>query len=231
MASLLGKIRIGVLAAAHELADKLVDLHSTGAVKQHIRDLERMLDNLEDAAAEAAGYRRTVTREEQKLAAQIAELDHNINFILSDEDEANDHLAVPMEARLVGLEELHATQQEEVAAAIRTSQSLDEVVSTLRAKHVSMVAQLKKLEAMERAAEAKERAAEAIVEADEITSEGADVSVDNVTRRIQERADVADVKLERAMGGMADKVEKDVVLAKAKARLAERKARLAAEEK
>lgn len=231
MAGLLEKIRIGVLATAHSLADQVIDLNSAAAVKQYIRDLENSLSRLKDASAEATGYTRTLAREEEHLEAQIEELNHNIQFILSDGDESNDHLAIPLEARLMGLEENLRAKQAEATEAHRTAQALSEVVSQLSAKHASMVANLQRIEAMERTAKAKESAARTLEQVGRMTGSGAGaVSVDDVAARLQRRADVADVKLEQAMGGVRATMQNDVLLAQAQARLAARKAQMAGEQ-
>jgi len=226
MTSLLQKIRTAVLANAHDLIDKVIDLNSIGAVKQHIRDLEESIGQMTEAAIQAGGHRRTVERETAQLAAQVAELNTNIDFIITDGDEANDHLALPMEARLAALEEQQAAVEVELTTAVQVSQALDEALSTIKAKHQQMLAQLSRLEAMDRAAKAKEQAAETLEQVGAMDMEGAQASVDDVTARIQRRSDVADERFQRAMAGTAGAAEKDVALAKARARLAERKARL-----
>ena len=73
-------------------------------MKQYVRDVENALEDLEDAAATAAGHLRTVQRDQVQLQSQINELNRNIDFILTDVNPANDHLAKPLEARLIGLE-------------------------------------------------------------------------------------------------------------------------------
>jgi len=226
MASLLEKIRTAVLANAHKLIDAVIDLDSIAAVKQHIRDLESAMDKMEEAAIEAGGHRRTVTRETQQLQAQITELNQNIDFILTDADQDNDHLALPMEARLAALEEEHQAIAAGVEAANQVAQALNEALSKVQAKHQAMVAQLAKLEAMDRAAKAKEQAARTMEQVSEMDLEGAGASVDNVAAKIQRRADVADERFDRAMTGVSGGFEKDVALAQAEARLAARKARL-----
>lgn len=226
MAGLFQKARIAALSSAHALLDKIVDMNSIGAVKQYIRDLESSLEDLEDASATAAGHLRTIQRDSIQLDSHIKELNRNIDFILGDNNPANDHLAKPLEARLIGLEERTRSKNEEIAAGQKTSQALSEAVSTLQAKYQTMVEQLQRLEAMDRAAKAKEGAAEAMRSMGRITSAGGRVSVDAIAERIQRRSDVADAKFEQAMGEMSDQVEKDVVLAQAEARLEQRKARL-----
>jgi phage shock protein A len=227
MVGLFQKARIAALSSAHALLDKIVDMNSIGAVKQYIRDLESALEDLEDAAATAAGHLRTVQRDSVQLQSQTRELNQNIDFILGDNNPANDHLAKPLEARLIGLEQRLSSKEEEIDSGQKTAQALNEAVSTLRTKYQSMVEQLQRLEAMDRAAKAKEGAVEAMRNVGRITSAGGNVSVDAIADRIQRRSDVADAKFEQAMGEMSDQVEKDVVLAQAEARLEQRKTRLA----
>src|SRR5512136_1364119 len=227
MAGLFQKARIAALSAAHALMDKVVDLNSIGAVKQYARDLENALEDLEDASAAAAGHVRTVQRDADQIRYQIKELNQNIDFILGDGKPENDHLATPLEARLIGLEQRNSTKDEEIAAGQKTAQALNEAVSTLRTKYQNMVQQVQRLEAMDMATKAKESAVNAIKQAGQIASAGSDVSIDAVSDRIQRRADVADARFERAMGEMSGQVEKDVVVAQAQARLEARKVRLA----
>jgi phage shock protein A len=227
MAGLFEKARIAALSAAHALLDKIVDLNSIGAVKQYVRDLESALEDLEDATAAATGHVRTVKRDAEQLKAQIKELNQNIDFILSDNKPENDHLATPMEARLIGLEQRLSTKDEEITTGQKTAQALSEATSTLRTRYQTMVQQVQRLEAMDRATKAKESAVSAIRQAGKITSAGSDVSVDAVADRIQRRADVADAKFEQAFGEMNNDVDKDVVIAQAQSRLEQRKARLA----
>ena len=227
MAGLFQKARIAALSSAHALLDKVIDLNSVGAVKQYVRDLENALEDLEDAAATESGHVRTVQRDVVQVQSQIKELNQNIDFILSDNNPANDHLAKPLEARLIGLEQRSNTKNEEMTSAQKSSQALNEAVSTLQAKYQNMVEQLQRLEAMHTATKAKEAAVEAMRNVGRISSAGASVSVDDITDRIQRRSDVADAKFEQVMGEMSGQVEKDVVLAQAEARLEQRKARLA----
>jgi phage shock protein A len=227
MAGLFQKARIAALSSAHALLDKVIDLNSVGAVKQYVRDLENALEDLEDAAATESGHVRTVQRDVVQVQSQIKELNQNIDFILSDNNPANDHLAKPLEARLIGLEQRASTKNEEMTSAQKSSQALNEAVSTLQAKYQNMVEQLQRLEAMHTATKAKEAAVEAMRNVGRISSAGASVSVDDITDRIQRRSDVADAKFEQVMGEMSGQVEKDVVLAQAEARLEQRKARLA----
>jgi phage shock protein A len=226
MASLFQKARIAALSTAHALMDKVVDLNSIGAVKQYVRDVENALEDLQDASATAAGHVRTVQRDTDQIRYQIKELNQNIDFILGDGKPENDHLATPLEARLIGLEQRLGTQEEEIITGQKTAQLLAEAVSTLQTRYQNMVQQVQRLEAMDKATRAKENAVQAIRQVGQIAATGSDVSIDAVADRIQRRSDVADARFERVMGDMNGQIEKDVVIAQAQARLEARKARL-----
>jgi len=126
------------------------------------------LEDLEDASAAAAGHVRTVQRDAEQIRYQIKELNQNIDFILGDNKPENDHLATPLEARLIGLEQRNSTKDEEIAAGQKTAQALSEAVSTLRTRYQNMVQQVQRLEAMDMATKAKESAVEAIRQAGQI---------------------------------------------------------------
>lgn len=228
MASLFKKIRTGVLAQAHKLADALIDLDSVEALKVHIRDLEEALEELQDAAAVETGNVRTLEQAIVGLEARARELDENISFLLGDEDETNDHLATPLQAKLDALTKDLGAKREELAIARQTAAQLNGAASNLKAKHAAMVERIRSLESLERAAEAKERAAEAVRSAGAAAGGADAVSVDDVEARLRRKANVADARFERAMGEFAGGVEKDVALAQAKAAIERRKAEIAA---
>lgn len=230
MASLLEKIRIGVLAAAHDLLDQVVDLNSAGAVRQYIRDLEGAKGKMEEATAEAGADVRGLKREQSNLTARVSELNSSIDLVLSDADETNDHLAVPLEARLIGLEADLASKTSEVESSELVYQQLTAATANVEGKLISMRSQLQRIEAMEREAAAKERAAETLNKVQDLTATGAEATVDSVTERLERRKDVAAEKFDRAMAGVNSALEKDVTLSEANARIAARQARIAAEQ-
>jgi phage shock protein A len=227
MAGLLEKVRIGVLAQAHNLLDKLIDLNSPQAVKQYIRDLEDSIDGIENDAAEAAGHVTTTDREIHRLTGQIDSYDHAIDAILGSNDPSANDKARELQVKLNGFKQQFEAKQTEMATAKETSDALAHSLSALRSKHQSMVQQLTTLESMDRAAKDKERAARALQQAAKISSIGSDISVDDLASRIQARHDVADEKLKRALASVDDTLGKDVALTQADADIAARKARLA----
>ena len=227
MAGLLEKVRIGVLAQAHNLLDRLIDLNSPQAVKQYIRDLEDSINGIENDAAEAAGHVTTTDREIHRLSGQVDSYDHAIDAILSSNDPSANDKARELQVKLNGFKQQFEAKQTELATAKETSDALSHSLSALRSKHQSMVQQLSTLESMDRAAKDKERAARALQQAAKISSLGSDISVDDLASRIQARHDVADEKLKRALATVDDTLGKDVALTQADADIAARRARLA----
>src|SRR5215831_5815299 len=113
MAGLLEKVRIGVLAQAHNLLDQLIDLNSPQAVKQYIRDLENSISGIENDAAEAAGHVTTTDREVHKLMGQIESYDHAIDAILTSNDPSANDKARELQVKLNGYkQQLEAKQTE-----------------------------------------------------------------------------------------------------------------------
>jgi phage shock protein A len=224
MASIFGKLRTLVLSNIHSLLDKAIDLNSIEAVKQHIRDLENAIEETETSAAVAQGDMKTTSDEVKNTLARVTELQENIDFILGDGDDTNDHLATPLVEKLIGLEEALKTQREVEAANQSILANLEEVIAKLRNKHVQMVGQIAKLEVMERAAIAKNKAAEAIKQAAAMS--GDEVSIDNVSARVTRQSNIADAKLNRAMGEFNSKSDDPVRNAQVAARLAAMKARI-----
>lgn len=221
MATVGEKVRTIVLGNLHELLDKTIDLNSTGAIKQHIRDLETARDKITDEAAIAKGRLLTLQSEIRDLNVQISTTNENIELFIGDGDPSNDQLAETLEARLIGFEKKLADKKEALAAETTTSTALEEASSRLRAKHAEMVEILRKLESIERTTRAKETAAAALRQA----SKTGEVSVDNVTQRLRQREIVANARFERALGDMADKVDADVVAEQARKRIAARRAK------
>src|SRR5690242_11160851 len=226
MAGLLEKVRIGVLAQAHNLLDRLIDLNSPQAVKQYIRDLETSISGIENDAAEAAGHVTTTDREIHKLMGQVESYDHAIDAILGSNDPSANDKARELQVKLNGFKQQLDAKQVELSTARETADAMTHSLSALRSKHESMVQQLSTLETMARAAKDKERAARALQQAAKISSIGSDISVDDLASRIQARHDVADEKLKRALASVDDTLGKDIALTQADADIAARKARL-----
>lgn len=224
--TLFGKARLAVLSVAHSLLDKAINLDSVEAVKQLVRDLEVSIAQIQTALAEARGAVVTATREKNRYTTDNARLDKQIDGILGDDDPNNDHLATSLQAKFNSNEQLITAKQDEINASAATVQALEEVFSQLEAKHTAMVAQIQRLDSLQKQSRAKESAAAAITAAGQISGQGADIGVDNIAAGIERKADVADQKLKAAMGTFGNATDRDEQLAGVAAALAARKSRL-----
>ena len=226
--SLLGKIRTLVVGGAHTLLDKAIDMNSVSAIKQHVRDLEHAVEELEHSACMADGHVITVSQDIATLKIQIAECDNNINIILGDGDDVNDHSALPIQVRLEAFNRTLEDKHSELSAAKSTAVEINDAASALNAKKNEMVGQLGRLEAMERTAKAKSQGTAALKRAGDALSSATSVSVDDVAARLRQQANVEDQRFKRALQGVKASGDQDVALIKAKAALEERKKKLAA---
>lgn len=225
--SIIQKLRIITLAAAHSLLDKAIDEMSIPALKQNMRDLEAAIKELENDAAEAEGSMVTANNKAVALTAQVKELNTNIDYILGDDDDSNDHLAVPLEARLTGLEVQQKAALEAVETYKATMNAVDQVASALKAKQQTRLSQIAMLESQVKTADAKNAAADAIEMANKyIGADGS--SVDSIADKIATESNVADARLRRAMGDVQTGLGQDTILLEAQGRLAARKAALKA---
>ena len=227
MAGVFEKIRLAGLAHIHALLDKDIDWNNVQVVKQTVRDLEASLDELEDGAAESAGYLRTVTREKGDIERRVKVLDAAIDLILGDDDLTNDHLATAKQVELDGVTARLADVALDLEDAKATSRKMEQAVSMLRSKHVSAQQKVQKLESMETSRKAKEHAVKAVKMVAEMTQAGAAVSVDSVIDRMRRQNDVTDEKFDRAFDRASAASGQDMAVVEANAKIEERKRRMA----
>src|SRR5215468_10149220 len=150
MAGLLEKVRIGFLAQAHSVLDKLIDLNSPQAVRQYIRELESSIEGIENDAAEAAGHVTTTDREVHRLMGQVESYDHAIDAILTSSDPSANDKARELQVKLNGYKQQLEAKQTELGTAKETADAISHSLSALRSKHTSMVQQLATLDSMDK---------------------------------------------------------------------------------
>lgn len=217
------KVRLIAMSAIHSLLDKVIDLNSVGAVKQYIRDLEEGIEKIQESRAYASAAVKGAERRQAALEARIATQNDNIDAILTDGKPDNDHLAVKMQAALADWTTELDTAKAEVSESYVIVENYKAVVEQVQGQHDLMVSQLASLEAQDRMAKGKEQAAEALKPFAALT--GGAPNVDDLTVRMQQRADVADAKFDQAVGSIQSGQD-DVRLALASQEIEERKKRL-----
>lgn len=223
--TLFGKTRLGLLASLHSLADKVIDLNSIQAVRQLIRDLEQGQEQVENALAEATANKVGTQREVDRLQGEMKRLDGQIDALLA-QNPNNPGIARPLQAKFSGDKTLFATQQGILQDAITALAALQQAKSVIDTKHTTMMQQLSRLEVMHQSTVGKEAAATAVKQAASFAGSGTGVSVDDLVTREQHRADVADAKLQSAMGSFDRVADHDEQLASVDADLAARMEKL-----
>lgn len=200
MSTFLQKLRTVTLGSAHDLLDHAIDMNSPSALRQSIRDFEEAQAKLETETAVQEGQVRTITREIGDLEHNIAAESKAITIVLSGTAANKEQVARAKGQQVV----IWQKQLVEKKANLQTQQEvagkLNVAVSSLSAKHGELVTRLRQLESLSRETNAKEQAAGALTAAGSLMAAGADIGVDDIEARMRQRHDVADAKLDRALG-------------------------------
>jgi len=226
METLRQKARVLSLSWLHQVADAAIDTHSIPVVQQHIRDLEQAMSDLREAQAQNAGAIAGLNRQISQLHQQEAILNTQADALLQLRPPRED-LAATVEQRLEEVENnlTPLNNQFEKAQAIQAQ--YEQAMSALEAKHTSMMRQLRTLQSLDTSASAEDRAARALHAVS--SALGGTASIDDITARIQGRADVAHARLQQEMGAVTpqpDPVADVLAQSAMQQRLAARKARL-----
>lgn len=221
MSSIGSKVRLISLSNIHDLLNKVIDINSIGALRQIIRDIEAAENKLADEAAIRKGRVARLLRDKEILKVKITTTDENITLVLTDTDATNDHLATPLQVRLDGFNEDLTQIETDIQEETTTGAAFEQATGKLTGKKEEMIRNLKRLEGLERSAKAKEAGAEALAAAG--AAARAEMNVDSVQRRLEERSDKANARFQRAMGGIEDSVDQGVKVAQANAAIAARR--------
>lgn len=218
--SILEKFRLVVFGNVHSLLDAIIDETSPEAIAQNIRDLENAIEELKSEATNAEGDMNFSIEKLTKIKNKIEDAEENIAILEGDDDKSNDENVLPLQVKLIGLEDSLEVAQEEVDTYKQSVDALESTISALEGKLQGRMAQLNLSKSKDNTTDAKDKAAKAIEMANKFESIS---SVDNLSERIDRKASIADVRLKKAMQGMNKNVDEDIVVAKARARIAERR--------
>jgi len=226
METLRQKARVLSLAWLHQIADAAIDTQSIPVVQQHIRDLEQAIADLREAQAENAGAIAGLNRQISQLHQQEATLNTQADALLQLNPPRED-LAATVEQRLQEVESSLTPLNNQLEKTQAIQAQYEQVMSALEAKHMAMMHQLHTLQSLDTSADAEERAAHALHAVS--SALGGTSSIDDISARIQSRADVAHTRLQQEMGAVTpqpDPVADALSQAATQQRLAARKARI-----
>lgn len=222
MASLLEKTQTLIQANLHAMVDRALENNSVAVMKQYIRDAEKNLDELEDAAATVGGEVKTMERKYQDYKKKADQLDRNIDNLLM---QGKTELATAAQNELNSTRRLQEQYHEQWVRQQREYQSLLNARTKLEAKLVTIRQEQKELEALMRLAQSKETTVKAIKSLDDLVGVG-DADIARLGDSIRSRLDKATAhsemyadRLDSQMDDVLGKTELELQLEERKRRL------------
>ena len=222
MASLLEKTQTLIQANLHAMVDKALESNSVAVMKQYIRDAEKNLDELEDAAATVGGEVKTMERKYKEFKKKGDQLDRNIDMLLM---QGKTDLARAAQNELNSTRRLQEQYHEQWVRQQREYESLLNARLKLQAKLVTIRQEQRELESLLRLAKSKETTVKAIKSLDDLTGAG-DADIARLGESIRSRLDKASAHSEMYADRLDTQMDDALGSAELDIQLEERKRRL-----
>ncbi len=222
MASLLEKTQTLIQANLHSMVDKALEANSVAVMKQYIRDAEKNLDDLEDAAATVGGEVKTLERKYNEYKKKGDQLDKNIDMLLM---QGKSDLARAAQNELNSARRLQEQYHEQWVRQQREYEALLNARLKLQAKLQTIRQEQKELEALMQLAKSKEATVKAIKSLDDLTGVG-DADIARLGESIRSRLDKATAHSEMYASRLDSQMDVSLGKAELDLQLEERKRRL-----
>lgn len=222
MATLLEKVQTLISANLHEMVDKALETNSVAVMKQYIRDAEKNLDELEDAAATVGGEVKSMERKYKEYKKKADQLDRNIDALLM---QGKADLARAAQNELNSARQLQEQYHEQWVRQQREYESLLSARLKLQAKLQTIRQEQKELEALMRLAKSKETTVKAIKSLDDLMGVG-DADIARLGESIRSRLDKASAHSEMYADRLDNQMDAALGSAELDLQLEERKRRL-----
>lgn len=222
MATLLEKVQTLISANMHEMVDKALETNSVAVMKQYIRDAEKNLDELEDAAATVGGEVKSMERKYKEYKKKADQLDRNIDALLM---QGKADLARAAQNELNTARRLQEQYHEQWVRQQREYESLLNARLKLQAKLQTIRQEQKELEALMRLAKSKETTVKAIKSLDDLMGVG-DADIARLGESIRSRLDKANAHSEMYADRLDNQMDAALGSAELDLQLEERKRRL-----
>ncbi len=222
MATLLEKVQTLISANLHEMVDKALSTNSVAVMKQYIRDAEKNLDELEDAAATVGGEVKSMERKYKEYKKKADQLDRNIDALLM---QGKSDLARAAQNELNSARRLQEQYHEQWVRQQREYESLLNARLKLQAKLQTIRQEQKELEALMRLAKSKETTVKAIKSLDDLMGVG-DADIARLGESIRSRLDKASAHSEMYADRLDNQMDQALGSAELDLQLEERKRRL-----
>ena len=222
MASLLEKTQTLIQANLHAMVDKALETNSVAVMKQYIRDAEKNLDELEDAAATVGGEVKTLERKYQEYKKKADQLDRNIDTLLM---QGKTDLARASQNEMNSTRRLQEQYHEQWVRQQREYDALLNARLKLQARLTTIRQEQKELEALMRLAKSKEATVRAIKSLDDLAGVG-DADMARLGESIRSRLDKASAHSEMYASRLDTQMDEALGSAELDLQLEERKRRL-----
>ena len=222
MATLLEKVQTLISATLHEMVDNALGTNSVAVMKQYIRDAEKNLDALEDAAATVGGEVKSMERKYKEYKKKADQLDRNIDALLM---QGKAELARAAQNELNSARSLQEQYHEQWVRQQREYESLLNARLKLQAKLETIRQEQKELEALMRLAKSKETTVKAIKSLDDLMGVG-DADIARLGESIRSRLDKASAHSEMYADRLDSQMDAALGSAELDLQLEERKRRL-----
>ena len=221
MASLLDRVKTLISANLNYLVSKALKANSMAVVDEYIRKVEDNLEALEDAAATVGGEAKTLKRKYRQFEDQTAELDKNIDLLLT---KGKEDLAQAAQYRYNTIERLAESYGEQHKAQEAEYKKLLDAKLKLEAKLTEAKRERTELQAMLDLAKSKELTHKVVEGVGGITVSEAGIADirDEIQRRLDKATAQGEIDAKRLDRQMAEILENDTL----ERQIAERKARL-----
>ena len=222
MASLLQKINTLISANMHALVDSALEANSVKVMDEYIRQAERNLDALEDAAATVGGTVKTLRRKYEEFAAAAEKLDRDIDTLLV---RGKTDLASAAQAELNQKQQLAQEYYEQWQGQEGEYRRMLDAKLKLEAKLTTIRQEREHLKALMELVEAKEMTTRAVKSLDDLAWMGDD-DVRRLGEQIRARLDREEARLEMASTSVHDQIDEAIGMSEIELQLEERRQRL-----
>jgi len=222
MASLLEKTQTLISANLHDMVDRALEANSVAVMKQYIRDAEKNLDELEEAAATVGGEVKTLERKYKEYKKKGDQLDRNVDTLIM---QGKTDLARAAQVELNTSRRLQEQYHEQWVRQEREYESLLNARLKLRSKLNTTRQEQRELEALMELAKSKEATVKAIKSLDDLAGVG-DSDMARLGDSIRGRLDRASAHSEMYAGRLDSQMDDALGKAEIDIQLDERKRRL-----
>lgn len=222
MASLLQKINTLISANIHGLVDQALEANSVKVMDEYIRQAERNLDAVEDAAATIGGTVKTLKRKYEEFAAAAEKLDRDIDTLLV---RGKTDLAQAAQAELNQKQQLAQEYYEQWQSQEQEYRRMLDAKLKLESKLTTIRQEREHLKSLLELVEAKELTTRTVKSLDDLAGVG-DEDVQRLGDQIRARLDREEARLEMATGSIRDQIDEAIGTTEIEIQLEERRQRL-----